>query len=266
MNDLDVWPFTLAWLRERIPRGTFNAWLADCVTHIQGNTLTLLAASNFAKTWLQTNYKEVIEAALHDVTDRDFTLIIGQASEEQMEDCGAVIRLVNFDPISRGFTMVPNYSIRFWQPYLGKGAFALWLTLRSFAYDAGVTKCWPSIHTLAGTCFRGDRGQVRGRKRKDPATEKTQWHPGALQTLEDLKIVWWTRQQVKLGEHIFLQYIFSVLDNLPLLTPSQVETLPINIQRRHDDWLKDARLDRQQWEQLDFEHIIERRPLGGRAT
>lgn len=253
MRDTQIWPLTLAYLREQITRATFATWLEPCTGQVADNRLIILTQSAFAKDFLTTHYNDIIQKAVHAIAGRDDIRITYDVRTDDQQDAGAVMKLVSFDPARRGFTQVSNYAIRFWQPYIGQDPFVLWVTLRSFVYEANTSNCWPSIRTLAGTCFRGHRCRVRGRQRKHPQTGDTYRQEGALQTLEQHKLVWWTRRDVTFGDHTFLQYIFNILDSPPLLTPNQVETLPKNIQRKHDEWMVDANLDQQQWRQLDFD-------------
>lgn len=254
MKDNQIWPQTLTRLRKRLTTATFITWLADTTGQVEGDTLTVLAKSAFAKDFLTQNYADLIAKTVSTAAGRPIKTTI-EVDTHAETDTGAVIKLTWFDPTKRGFTITSNYAIRFWQPLLGLKPFALWNTLRSFAYNAGNTSCWPSIYTLAGICFKGDRVQVRGRWRKCDDKEPY-WQPGALQVLEQHKIVWWTRKRITFGNHTYLQYQFSVLQDLPLLTPSQTAQLPTNIQRQHDKFLLEARLDHQQWQQLDFDTLI----------
>ena len=83
-------------------------------------------------------------------------------------DCRINIELINFDPTTAGWVMVPNYAVHYWQPYLGLTPFALWVALRSFpaAWAGGRASEWPSIQTLADIITNRNRHRILGRAKR----------------------------------------------------------------------------------------------------
>jgi len=221
-------------LKKKTTRATFDTWLADTTGHQTKEALTIYVHSTFAKDWIQSRLSGQIKRTVQEITGRalDIKFVIRSTTDPPSP---MIIQLVEYDPTKKGFVQVSNYSIEFWQPYLGQKAFRLWLTIRSFAYTAGKST-WPSITTLAHICFRGNRQQITGR------SSQGKYYPGTLESLEREKVVWYKRNTN--------YYIFRVLNSLPLLTPTQLDTLSIPLQERHRRFLKRCQLDYEEWDQL----------------
>ncbi len=164
-------------------------------------------------------------------------------------EAGPVFELdgVEFDPAQKGYTLVHNYALYFWRPYLGNTAFALWELLLSFCYgDCDVA--YPSISRLARMITNSDhsRAVVMGRRRARVAqSRQTQGgtprrrYPGALEVLRRERLVQVTHR----GHGPTTRYTFRVLKALPLLRPEQVARLSPHLQRDHVAWMERYGID-----------------------
>lgn len=252
-NDLSkLWSTILEDIELQMTRATFETWMKTTqLVELDATSgqFVIAVPSTYALDWLENRLSRAIKETVerHFDIDGEVTLKFvvqndddgadtdihqdGQSSGDR-EYAGSV-ELVSFDPTQKGWLQTSSYAIRFWLPLIGRGPFLLWQTLRSFAREGN--EGWPSIRTLAAiTCgseyTQNITGRNDGRQR------------GWLEVLENERIVWYRIEKKK--------YYFRVLDNLPLLTPSQVEQLPKRLQRMHKEFLQKCQLDYQEWEQL----------------
>ncbi|MFQ5343749.1 MAG: DnaA N-terminal domain-containing protein, partial [Anaerolineae bacterium] len=255
-----IWPQTLNDLRLQMPQATFDTWLKGATAALHGDTLTVLVGNPFAQDWLERRLRPKIERAVAGIAGRPLDVVFSTTSDDHTDVAGhsrpdlppdstlpapgpgeIAVELVEFDPAKRGFVMTANYAIRFWHPYLGLRPFALWLTLKSFAFHAeGDAR--PSIQTLADIVAGGNRYALTGRA----ACNGRRRQVGALEVLEEERIVWVLRT----GEGGKTRYHFRVLDSLPLLTPAQVKRLPGNLQAAHARFIDRCAIDFQEWRQM----------------
>jgi hypothetical protein len=145
-----------------------------------------------------------------------------------------------FDPAQQGYTLLHNYALYFWRPYLGNTAFALWELLVSFCYRES-DSAYPSISRLARMLTNSDhsRAVVTGRRRRKRAGQPR--YLGALGVLRRELLV----QVTTRGEGRAVRYTFRVRKQLPLLRPHQVARLSPCLQRDHAAWLQRYGIDRQ---------------------
>jgi len=151
------------------------------------------------------------------------------------------------DPAQQGYTIVHNYALYFWRPYLGNTAFALWELLLSFCYgDRDIA--YPSIARLARIITNSDhsRAVITGRRR----TAQDAHQQGALQILCREGLV----QVMRRGHGPTARYTFRVLKSLPLLRPEQVARLCPKLQRDHAAWLERYGIDEQTYRQAFGDH------------
>jgi len=157
-----------------------------------------------------------------------------------------VVRGMEVNPAQHGYTIVHNYALYFWRPYLGNTAFALWELLLSFCYgDCDIA--YPSISRLARMLTNSDhsRAVVTGRRRRgDPCDRRTR-PCGALDVLRRERLV----QVMRRGQGPTASYTFRVLKSLPLLRPEQVARLSPSLQRDHSTWLERYGIDAQTYHQ-----------------
>jgi len=253
-----LWEEIKTELQLQLPRATFDTWIKDTkAVHFDGKTLIIAVPNPFALDWLSNSLQAVISRTASRIAKAPVTLRFQAMTQTKPSDNGRepeprpgeiAVELVEFDPTKRGWVQASNYAIRFWQPYLGPLPFALWLTLRSFAFHAD-RDTWPSIQTLADICANGNRHRILGRATRKGRAAQT----GALQVLENERIVWVKR----FGSGPTTSYRFRVLESLPLLTPQQVRKLPRTLQEAHDRFVRQCSIDYEEWEQLTLPTLAE---------
>jgi hypothetical protein len=268
-----LWRAVLSELQLQMPRATFETWLKSTTAQVDGDTLTVIAGNPYAQDWLDNRLRNPIERTVAGLAGRPLTIVFAAKATEPINAGGLAggrslpqqpsdsadptpsspgpgeiaIELVEFDPTKRGFVMTANYVIRFWQPYLGVRPFALWQTLKSFAFQAG-QDAWPSIQTLADIVADGNRHLITGRA----ARNGRQRQVGALEVLEEERIVWILRD----GEGSRTRYRFRVLASLPLLAPVQVKRLPPNLRAAHEHFINQCAIDHQEWRQMTLPTLV----------
>lgn len=264
---MNLWKQALAQIELQTTKATFDTWLRGTTGQIEDDILTVTVANSFAKEWLENRLIVCIQRTVDELAgkpvDIQFAISNGNGAEPaetppspapQSGPERLAVELVSFDPTQHGFVMTANYAVRFWQPYLrslGASAcpFALWVALKSFAYDAG-KNIWPSIQTLADICGDGQRYKILGRAERKNCRRIT----GSMEVLEEQRIVY----IIKSGHGRLTNYRFRVLENLPLLTPRQLERLSPRLQEAHKRWIKQCQLDYEEWEQLTFFSLIDK--------
>ena len=141
------------------------------------------------------------------------------------------VRSLDFDPVDAGYTILPNYTARFWFPMLrSSSAIGLYLILMVHADQQG--HAWPSIATIADT-LAVDRRTITGRTQD--VDGKPRRYPGAIETLERHGLLRTDRVEPDDGNPF---WNFYVRKRPPILTPAQVDELPERLQHAHDRWLK----------------------------
>jgi len=271
----DLWQQILPKLKLQMTQSTFDTWLANSTAECTNGTLVIMAHSTFAKDWLENRLQSIIQRTATRITGHPIQIVFTTKPEQQPSatlrsqqaantqtspspsdpslldqdiplDCRFGIEIVNFDPTTKGWVMTSNYAWQFWQPLLGTVPFNLWNTLRSFPAafhrngDNGFQ--WPSIQTLADICANRNRHAILGRAARAGRNRTV----GALEMLEQERIVW--TKSYGTGRNV--TYYFRVLDNLPLLTPTQVNRLTPRLQERHQRHISRCELDYEEWQQL----------------
>jgi len=253
------WPAALEILSGSTTKAAFDTWLLGTVATVNDDgSLTVHVKNTYAIEWLQHKLHDVISRAVASAAGREFEVRyeVGGGPEPEGPERPAArpepgpgefsVSLVSFDPTQWGVITTQRYALVFWQPLLG-WPFQVWQTLRAFAWN-NADEGWPSIELLADICANGNRHRLLGRN--EQANRKAQ--VGALEILAQARIIHVRTQ----GKDRKTQYFFRVLDNLPLLTPRQVEHLSNELQERHKRWLWKCSIDYEEWEQLDFDSLI----------
>lgn len=136
-----------------------------------------------------------------------------------------LVDAIETNPVSDSFTLLENYGLYFWQPYLGLRTFATWALIKSFAWGHK-TESFPSISRLARILSNSPNGRkaINGRPDK----------PGTIAQLEKEQLLYITTE----GEGPTAFHTFHIVKTLPLLTPTQLETLTPALQRDHAFFLR----------------------------
>lgn len=140
------------------------------------------------------------------------------------------VQTLDFDPTDAGFTILPNYTARFWFPLLkSPTAVGLYLILLVHADQDGYA--WPSVSTLADS-LSVDRRSITGRTQlRDGRTHR---YFGAIDQLEKHGLLRTERVEPDEGNPFWR---FYVRRRPPILTPAQAAELPDRLQNAHDRWL-----------------------------
>ena len=71
-----IWDRTLAKLQERLPdRHVYSAFFPDTYIHsINNEVITVIANSSLAKTMLNTNYRDLIEQTVGEITQTNYQI------------------------------------------------------------------------------------------------------------------------------------------------------------------------------------------------
>lgn len=167
------------------------------------------------------------------------------------------------DPLG-GFVKLTHYANRFWRPYLGQQTFALLEIISGFSYEIKVLhKPGPSLKLLA-EILQCDPHDLAGRKGSGDQ-EKGTYRPGKygyLNVLRDHHLCHHHTEGKGRGQVQYFDYLTEV-DNLPLLTPKQVEKLSPLLQDIHWEWLKlHTAVNVDEWLADERETAIPALPLG----
>jgi hypothetical protein len=254
--DAALWEEAKKMIRGELTGSTFAAQVAPTTfarADEARDILYLRATSHFSAEWLAARLRPVVERAVEIVADRpvDVRFLDGSAPDaereiaprmvvEQVDDfegplpdrtprktvgAGDVfVRSHSVDPL-RGFVATSHYSARFWRPYLGTEAFALWEVLRSFAFfvERGRGE-YPGLATLADV-VGVDRRALTGRADRPHV-------PGLIDVLRRERVV---RYRTR-GSGPAVAHFFDVLDSLPLLAPAQVVDLSPRLVALHEEF------------------------------
>ncbi len=253
------WPAALETLRGQMTEKTFNTWLkGTTATQHNDEIITVQVKDHYATQWLESRLQKTIDRAVAAVVGHNKTKVYFEVETEKPEpeprpdEPGPgefIVDLISFDPAHWGNVTTQRYAMVFWQPSIGGLQFQVWVTLRAFAWN-NADEGWPAIQTLADICANGNRHRIIGRnERIDRAAQI-----GALEKLSMARIIHARTQ----GKGRKTQYFFRVLDNLPLLTPHQVEELTPELQERHKRWLWRCSIDYEEWEQLNFKSLLDK--------
>lgn len=274
-DDNITWNDILTHLQWEIATSSILDLFRRSTGELDGDTFIITAPTDHICQRLQhPNLQAVIARAVERVCGQNVTLIVAAADEDDSDDepdqdqqepgiapdSRFSIELISFDPTQRGFVMTSNYAWQYWQPYLAARerqngarntgvAFCLWNTLRTFpaAWNES-SLLWPSIYTLADMVACGNRHKILGRAEQHNRPPML----GALKLLEIEHIVW----ARACGEDSEIIYRFRILDNLPLLTPSQVAILSERLQERHAREIERCKLDYDEWVQLPMSSLL----------
>lgn len=280
-----LWGSILDDVKLQMTNATFETWVQDTrliKADPQHGQFVVATQNNFALEWLEHRLFGTIEEAIRHNLGRDcldeieLTFVVESSSTQEQPEQSAPapaglkpvgmesleedalahdIELVNFSPTKGNWVQTGAYVLFFWQPYLGKGPFNIWQTLLAFARIRKV----PSIQKLADICASGTRqtitGRWRRRKKQGEVVDKY-WQTGWIEKLEEEKIVWYKQK-----EDTEL-YVFRVLEDLPLLTPSQVGQLPSRLQNIHEEWLTTTKVDYEEWQKVTAPTLTDLREKG----
>lgn len=160
----------------------------------------------------------------------------------QTDDPEIHTELSDYNPQDSGFIVVSNYVSRYWQAYLGRGPFALWIVIRGYAWAAQKSGEWPTIGVLADI-LGVDRHTITGRSRNG------EWQDGYINVLEN--------EGIMVAKYRTNGYTYVVRDTLPLLTPIQATKMTQRMQAKHEAWLVQNHVNLEMWRRIAVQTIIQ---------
>lgn len=264
MTLTQIWAAALGELRLQMTKATFDTWVRDTEALEFDNSRLVVGVPNaFAKDWLENRLQTTVERVLTGILGYPVAVSFlvtervdpGQEVGPRLElgPGDVAVKFYRFDPREMGFLQTPKYDIHFWQPLVGCVAFAVYQFLRC---EEQLNHGWGqwfrvTVERIKGTLGVG-RQAITGVERTR-ADGSEYWQPGAFDALREAGIA----QIEVLGSGTRTSYKVSCLHNLPLLTPAQVETLPAILQEEHADFLRKAKLEQEEWLQLELPSLVQ---------
>ena len=216
--------------------------------------LTVEVMNSYAADWIEHRLKQKVETIIRRLYNMDVVTKWKPASapvlddmdyfETDPDDRELLVKLTNYDPQANSFIMVYAYTQRFWQPYMGRGPYALWQLLRGYAWTAERTGMWPSLRQICNVL--GTRRQtIIGQRAGDDG-----WKEGWLERLE--------REQLVIHVVRNSRYQFIVQDRLPILTPYQALLLRETLQEEHIKWLEKYNYNVERWKKIQRQTLVKK--------
>ena len=257
MDIRSVWTACLGELQQQMTSANFNMWLRDTEPiRMKDGCLRVAVGSEYARDWLQDRLQVQVERTLTGIVGQAvrvrFVVPAGDLDEEELPADVVAVRFYEYDPMQRGFLMVPKYVEWFWQPFLGVITYATYRFLRSLDRQNEGWGSWHfvSVERIAATVADGHRQAITGVKRRKRGREY--WQKGAFDGLSKAAIA----KIETVGGGTNVSYRVSCLNHLPLLVPEQVETLPEIVQIEHARFLKECDVEYEAWEQLELPSLV----------
>jgi len=277
-----IWQAALGELSLQMTRPTFDTWLAHTSLVASDNhTLTIAVPNAFTKDWLEDRLLTTIQRTLLGIVGHSVEVkfvVTEVAPREQQpvaiatpplragEGLGegvslaetdptppVAVKFYEFDPRQRGFLQTPKYDLWFWQPLLGVVAYGTYQFLRSLDKQNTGWGNWHhvSVGRIAATLGVSHQA-ITGVPRRGKDGRKY-WQKGAFDRLQEAGIA----QVETLGSgNKNVSYCISCLNNLPLLVPAQVETLPEVLQLEHARFLKECSIEYKEWKQIELPSLL----------
>jgi hypothetical protein len=152
-----------------------------------------------------------------------------------------------------GFLRTPVYYDLFLQPLIGPAAYAIWRVCKclnwSDTQQLYTQDTVTSVYALAAT-LGCNRQKITGVKRRQNGV--AYWQEGAFDRLRQERLAL-IREE---GSGSQVAYRLLVVNEPPLLCPSQVDKLAARLQEIHRDWLDKARLELEEWRQLSMDSLL----------
>ncbi len=152
-----------------------------------------------------------------------------------------------------GFLRTPIYYDLFLQPLIGPVAYAIWRVCKCLNWTDGsqtyTRDTVTSVYALAAA-LNCNRQKVTGVKRRKEGMPY--WQDGAFDRLRQERLAL-IREE---GKGSQLAYRMLVVNEPPLLCPSQVIKFGNLLQDAHAHWLKRAQLQLEEWQQLPMDSLL----------
>jgi len=152
-----------------------------------------------------------------------------------------------------GFLRTPVYYDLFLQPLIGPVAYAIWRVCKCLNWSnpeqAYTQDTVTSVYALAAF-LDCNRQKITGVKRRQNGV--AYWQDGAFDRLRQERLAL-IREE---GKGSQIAYRLLVVNEPPLLCPSQVEKFPAKLQQAHNNWLHKAQLQLEEWQQLPMDSLL----------
>lgn len=84
-EEKDLWKEILGKVESKIPKATFETWIAPTIGKIEtGNRFIIVAKTDFACQWIKERYNNLFIAVLKEITGKDFAIEV--KSQSAIED------------------------------------------------------------------------------------------------------------------------------------------------------------------------------------
>ncbi len=271
-TELDkIWVSVLDILKGQMTHATFDSWLKHtALVALDDKSARVAVRDEQARQWCALRLSQMIIGALCVATERRECAVsfevdvdasvthkkskrkeqVAETTEGDAVQAGDVVVEVFALPTTP-FVMVSKYALYYWQPYLGARAFAVLNMLRAQGreYEGTSNRTRISVDVIAKT-LDIDRQVITGRWRNIRAAHI--WDAGLFDALNASRLASIRR----LGEGRAAVYDARVWHDVPLLTPAQVATLDATIQKRHERYLRDFRVDVRAWARIKSESLV----------
>jgi hypothetical protein len=262
-----IWTACLGELRLQMTKATFHTWVAPTqALEWENGNFVIGVPTAFVQDWLENRLKSTIERTLVGIVGQPVrvTLLVTESADPgpdlgpkaalELGPDDVAVKFYRFDPRELGFLQTPKYDWHFWQPLLGCVAFATYQLFRCEEQQNSGWGGWFIMSVKRIACTLGvHRQQITGAERKRRDGSGKYWQSGAFDALQEAGIARIETQ----GSGRNLSYLISVLHSLPLLTPTQVETLDPILQEQHAKWLRRADLEQKEWIQLKLPTLVQ---------
>ena len=243
----DTWQTALADLELQLPKAAYDTWLSTTtlISHDDGAYI-IGASSAAAVECLSGSLLPAIKRTLSRISRQPVTVEfrVGANGKPAPDPEGptpdepdAYVRVLDFDPLSRGYQITPAYNVKFWLPLLGAPAFNSYQVLKAWYYSSGDwTRYRPVYMQLLAETVGVGLQTLTGRPGRKGQIHRLERHDVARITV--------------VGNTTNRQHYITVRNTLPLLTPDQVRQLLPLMRREHDMFLRLADIDKEEWQQL----------------
>lgn len=147
-----------------------------------------------------------------------------------------------------GYLVTPAYYDLFLQPLIKSVGYGIWRLLKCLYYAPNqryTRERQISIEEIA-TRLDCHRQAITGCSRRRDGIRY--WQDGALDIMQQEGIASLREE----GRGRQRSYRIRVLNSPPILTPSQVQRMPLLLSNAHDEWIERAKLDLAAWQQLEL--------------
>jgi len=156
----------------------------------------------------------------------------------------AAVDSQDLDSSYLGVARIPEYFSIFWTPIVGAKAALLYVLIFTHCYGEK-TSCFPSLEMLAAI-LGFDRHTLKGRERTNKKTGEKYYKAGLLGVLLRHGLI----KMSKRGK----SYQYELIKVLPMLTPEQLNALPVILRARHEKDVKRIRTNQEKQQEKDKKH------------